>query len=87
MQFCQNQLKNLAFLGERVLIPTFPLRLGVMMRYQSVIVKALLFIGNFLVKIINTSLEQGVFPSAWKKTQLIALKKYRLRYLHLTSDL
>ena len=29
---------------------------------QSAIVKALPFIGNFLVKIINTSLEQGVFP-------------------------
>ena len=42
---------------------------------QSVIVKALSFIGNFLVKIINTFLEQGVFPSAWKKAQLIVLKK------------
>ena len=33
---------------------------------QSVILKALPFIGNFIVKIINAFLEQGVFPSAWK---------------------
>ena len=42
---------------------------------QSVISKALLLIGDFIVRIINASLEQGVFPSTWKRAQLIALKK------------
>ena len=54
---------------------TFSLRLGGRMRSQSVILKALPFIGNFIVKIINASLEQGVFLSARKRAQLIALKK------------
>ena len=42
---------------------------------QSVVVKALPIIGNFLVRIFNSSFAQGTFPGAWKKAQLIALKK------------
>ena len=42
---------------------------------QSVVVKALPIIGNFLVCIFNSSFAQGIFPGAWKKAQLIALKK------------
>ena len=36
---------------------------------------ALLIIGNFLVRIFNSSFAQGIFPGPCKKTQLIALKK------------
>ena len=42
---------------------------------QSVIVKALPIIGNFLVRIFNSSFAQGIFPGSWKQAQLIALKK------------
>ena len=42
---------------------------------QIVILKKLPFIGDFIVRIINASLEQGVFPSTWRRAQLIALKK------------
>ena len=43
---------------------------------QSVILKALLFIGNFIVKIIIASLEQGVFPSAWKRAHTVRLVRF-----------
>ena len=39
---------------------------------QSVLVKALPFIGDFLVKIFNCFLKQRLFPNGWKKPQLIA---------------
>jgi hypothetical protein len=42
---------------------------------QDVIVKALPFIGDFIVRIFNSSFAMGVFPSIWKQAQLIALKK------------
>ena len=42
---------------------------------QKVVLKTLLIIGYFLVCIFNSSFAQGVFPSSWKKAQLIALKK------------
>ena len=42
---------------------------------QNVIVKALPVIGNYLVKIFNTSFAHGIFPSAWKRAQIIALNK------------
>ena len=42
---------------------------------QSVIAKALPTIGPLLVKIFNSSLHTSTFPEAWKKAQLIRLKK------------
>ena len=42
---------------------------------QTVVLKALPIIGDFLVRIFNSSFAQGVFPGSWKKAQLIALKK------------
>ena len=42
---------------------------------QKVIVKALPVIGEYLIKIFNSSFAQGVFPSSWKRAQVIALKK------------
>ena len=42
---------------------------------QSVVVKALLIISNFLVGISKSSFTQGIFPGSWKKAQLIALKR------------
>ena len=42
---------------------------------QSVIAKSLPTIGHLLVKIFNTSLASNTFPVAWKKAQLIPLKK------------
>ena len=41
---------------------------------QKVIVKALPDIGEYLVKIFNSSFAQGGFPSSWKRAQVIALK-------------
>ena len=42
---------------------------------QKVIAKALPDIGEYLVKIFNSSFTQGVFPGSWKRAQIIALKK------------
>ena len=42
---------------------------------QSVVVEAIPFVDDFLVEIFNFSMEQGIFPTAWKNAQLIALKK------------
>ena len=42
---------------------------------QRVVAKALPSIGNFLVKIFNTSLHNNTFPKPWKKSQLTPLKK------------
>ena len=42
---------------------------------QSVIAKSLLTIGPLLVHLFNSSLDYDVFPGAWKKAQLIPLKK------------
>ena len=42
---------------------------------QKVVVKAIPSISDFLVKIFSSSLEQGLFPTKWKKAQLIVLKK------------
>ena len=42
---------------------------------QKIIVKALPAIGDYLVQIFNSSFTQGIFPSSWKKAQVIALKK------------
>ena len=42
---------------------------------QSIVAKALPAIGPFLAKIFNSSLIISAFPEAWKKAQLIPLKK------------
>ena len=42
---------------------------------QSVVVKALPIIGNYITNIFNSSFAQGIFPSSWKQAQIIALKK------------
>ena len=42
---------------------------------QKVIAKSLPTIGPFLVKFYNSSLLKGAFPTAWKKSLLIAIKK------------
>ena len=42
---------------------------------QSVVVKALPVIGNYIVQIFNSSFAQGIFPGPWKQAQIIALKK------------
>lgn len=44
---------------------------------QSVIAKALPAIGSHILKIFNTSLSTGVFPSLWKEAQVMPLKKVR----------
>ena len=42
---------------------------------QSVIVNALPIIGSFLVKLFNSSLTSNIFPSLWKRANIIPLKK------------
>lgn len=42
---------------------------------QSVIAKALPTIGPVLVALFNYSLDNGVFPGAWRRAQLVPLKK------------
>ena len=42
---------------------------------QSIIAKALPILAPYLTKLFNASLAKGIFPSAWKKSQIIALKK------------
>ena len=42
---------------------------------QSIIAKALLTIAPYLTKLFNTSLSTSHFPSAWKKSCILALKK------------
>ena len=42
---------------------------------QSVIAKALPYLGHHLVTLFNTSLKSGGFPSAWKSARLLPLKK------------
>ena len=42
---------------------------------QSVIVNTLPVIGTFLVKLFNSSLTSNVFPSLWKRANIIPLKK------------
>ena len=42
---------------------------------QSVVVKALPIIGNYITNIFNSSFAQGIFPSSWKQAQIIAIKK------------
>ena len=37
--------------------------------------KALPFIGPHLVKLLNASFAQGVFPETWRRARLLALKK------------
>ena len=46
---------------------------------QSVIAKALPSIANHLTKLFNTSLKQGIFPEAWKRSHILALKKVSVR--------
>ena len=48
---------------------------------QSVIAKGLPTLGPLLVHLFNTSLDYGVFPGAWKKAQLIPLKKKVSTYI------
>ena len=42
---------------------------------QRVIAKSLPTLGPLLVTLFNTSLRSGVFPTAWKKSLLVAIKK------------
>ena len=42
---------------------------------QSVIAKALPFIGPYLTHFFNASLKKGICPSTWKNTLIVALKK------------
>lgn len=42
---------------------------------QSIIAKALRTIATHLTKIFNASLSKGIFPSDWKKSRILALKK------------
>ena len=42
---------------------------------QSVVAKAPPTIGPLLVNLFNTSFDNGIFPEAWRKAQLIPLKK------------
>ena len=42
---------------------------------QKIIAKSLPTLGLLLVKLFNASLKGGVFPTAWKKSLLIAIKK------------
>ena len=42
---------------------------------QSIIAKVLPSIAPYLTKLFNASLLKGIFPSDWKKTRIIALKK------------
>ena len=42
---------------------------------QSVIVKALPVIGNYILRIFNLSFAQGTFPGPWKQAQIIPIKK------------
>ena len=42
---------------------------------QSVIVKALPIIGNYIINIFNSSFAQEIFPSSWKQAQLTSIKK------------
>ena len=49
---------------------------------QSVISKALPFIGPHLVKLFNASFAQGVFPETWRRARLLALKKVSVPSTH-----
>ena len=42
---------------------------------QSVIARALPFLGPYIVQIINASLSTNTFPKPWKESLLVALKK------------
>ena len=42
---------------------------------QSVVVKALLIIGNYITNIFNSSYAEGILPGSWKQAQIIVLKK------------
>ena len=42
---------------------------------QRIIAKSLPTLGPLLVTLLNTSLRSGVFPTAWKKSLLVAIKK------------
>ena len=42
---------------------------------QSVISKALLFIGPHVLKLFNASFAQGIFPESWKRARLLVLEK------------
>ena len=59
-------LRYLTFLHKRVVEDGIP---------QSVIVNAFPVIGSFLVKLYNSSLTNNVFPSLWKRANIISLKK------------
>ena len=42
---------------------------------HSVIAKSLPTIGPYLVRIFNASIQEGIFPTLWKTSLLVALKK------------
>ena len=52
---------------------------------QSIIGKALPTIANYLTKLFNVSLSKGIFPTEWKKSRILALKKYLYHLLYYAS--
>ena len=42
---------------------------------QCIVAKALPFLGPYLVRVINASLSNGVFPEPWRESQLLPLRK------------
>ena len=42
---------------------------------QSIIAKSLPSIANHLTKLFNVSLKKGIFPTEWKKSRILAIKK------------
>ena len=42
---------------------------------QSIVAKALPFLGPYIMRIINPSLTTSNFPELWKESLLVALKK------------
>ena len=53
---------------------------------HGVIAKSLPSIGHYLVRIFNESLKCGSFPTIWKTSLLITLKKLQFLPHHRTSD-
>ena len=51
---------------------------------HKVVAKSLPTIGPYLVKLFNESLLHGAFPTAWKRSLLVAIKKHLSLLLHQT---
>ena len=53
---------------------------------QSIVAKALPVIAPFLTRLFNTLLTNGVYPPAWKKARIIALKKAPVIDIQLSAN-